>query len=82
MSFFPSPTAASTVAELRTWTTNELFRVGNTFTTESQKTQVPVLYASPERPATGQIVFADGSDWNPGSGRGLYYFDSSWVKIA
>ena len=83
MSFFPSPTSASNVPELRTWITNELFRLGNNFTIESQKTTVSVLYASPERPQTGQIVFADGSDWNPGSGRGLYYYDTNtWVHIA
>jgi hypothetical protein len=29
------------------------------------------------------VVFADGTAWNPGSGRGLYYYDTNaWTHIA
>ena len=36
----------------------------------------------PTRPEAGDICFADGADWNPGSGAGIYYFDgSSWTKL-
>jgi hypothetical protein len=49
--------------------------------TGSQLT-LAVLNAEPDKPQVGQIVFADGTNWNPGSGRGLYYYDSSWVFIA
>tara|TARA_A200000159_G_scaffold133039_1_gene130943 strand:+ start:4202 stop:4453 length:252 start_codon:yes stop_codon:yes gene_type:complete len=83
MSYTTSSTSATTVADLRNWISNELVRVANAFTTESQTTTIPVLSAAPAKPQIGQIVFADGSNWNPNSGRGLYYYDTGgWVHIA
>ena len=83
MSYTTSSTSATTVADLRNWIINELVRVANAFTTESQTTTIPVLTAAPAKPQIGQIVFADGSNWNPNSGRGLYYYDTGgWVHIA
>jgi hypothetical protein len=83
MSFLPSSTSATTVADLRNWISNELVRVSNAFTTSSQTTTLLVLTAAPAKPQIGQVVFADGTNWNPGSGRGLYYYDSGgWVHIA
>ncbi|MBW2081582.1 MAG: hypothetical protein JRI39_00510 [Deltaproteobacteria bacterium] len=39
-------------------------------------------HAEPDKPREGMFRFADGSDWNPGSGRGLYqYVSGSWVKL-
>jgi hypothetical protein len=35
--------------------------------------------AAPVKPRERQIVFADGTSWNPGSGKGVYcYYNSSW----
>jgi hypothetical protein len=83
MSFLPSSTSATTVADLRNWISNELVRVSNAFTTSSQTTTLLVLTAAPAKLQIGQVVFADGSNWNPGSGRGLYYYDTGgWVHIA
>jgi hypothetical protein len=83
MSFLPSSTSATTVADLRSWISNELVRVSNAFTTSSQTTTLLVLTAAPAKLQIGQVVFADGSNWNPGSGRGLYYYDTGgWVHIA
>ncbi len=40
------------------------------------------LNVEPDKPREGVIVFADGTNWNPGSGRGLYqYVSGSWAKI-
>ena len=34
------------------------------------------------RPQEGMIVNADGTDWNPGSGAGLYeYVGGAWSKL-
>jgi len=82
MSFIPTNSSASTVSDLRTWISNELIRVSNAFTTSSQTTTIPVLTAAPSKPQIGDVVFADGTNWNPNAGRGLYYYDSAWVKIA
>ena len=45
---------------------------------------VPVLtldewHAAPGKPALGMMVLADGTDWNPGSGQGVYvWYNSAW----
>lgn len=45
----------------------------------TQGQYIQVLHAAPTKPREPQIVFADGSDWNPGSGKGLYvYYGSAW----
>jgi len=83
MKYNPSATSATTISDLRNWISNELIRVANAFTTEAQTTTLPVLSAAPAKPQIGQVVFADGTNWNPNSGRGLYYYDTSgWVHIA
>jgi hypothetical protein len=33
------------------------------------------LHAPPQKPRTGDLALADGTDWNPGSGRGVYWYD-------
>ncbi len=40
------------------------------------------LNAAPEKPREGDIRFADGTNWNPGSGKGIYaYSGAAWVLI-
>ena len=34
--------------------------------------QLVELHVAPERPREGMIVMADGTDWDPGSGQGMY----------
>lgn len=39
----------------------------------------PVVYSPPAKPREGMFRNADGVQWNPGSGPGLYRFDGvSW----
>lgn len=39
-------------------------------------------HSAPAKLREGMIRFADGTDWNPGSGRGLYqYVSGSWTKL-
>jgi|TARA_R110002124_G_scaffold16301_5_gene69850 hypothetical protein len=42
-----------------------------------------VVYAAPTKPSQGDIRYADGTSWNPGSGEGIYFFNSAsaWVKL-
>ncbi len=36
----------------------------------------------PEKPRSGLIVLADGTNWNPGDGQGFYgYYAGSWHKL-
>ena len=43
------------------------------------------IHEEPERPREGDVRYADGTDWNPGSGEGIYYYKKgspgSWVLL-
>jgi hypothetical protein len=81
LSYIPSNTSADTATGLRSWLVRELNRIANGFTVASQTTTLQVLTAAPSKPVIGAFVFADGTSWNPGSGRGLYYYDAGWQFI-
>lgn len=41
-----------------------------------------VLHAEPSKPRDGDLARADGTDWNPGAGAGLYQYQGvAWVKL-
>lgn len=41
-----------------------------------------VLHTEPSRKFEGMVAMADGSDWNPGSGKGVYvYYSSAWNRL-
>jgi len=37
---------------------------------------------APGTPVDGMLAFADGTSWNPGSGKGLYVYNGGWNFIA
>lgn len=40
------------------------------------------LHVAPNKVFTGLTVLADGTDWNPGSGQGVYtYYAGAWHKL-
>lgn len=44
--------------------------------------QLQVRYEAPAKPREGRLVYADGTHWNPGAGKGVYYYDgAAWVKL-
>ena len=43
---------------------------------------IPLLHVEPDKKEEGLIAGADGTDWNPGSGAGIYQWRSgAWVFI-
>ena len=41
-------------------------------------------HVAPTKPRGGDVRYADGSNWDPGSGEGIYFFKESttaWVKL-
>lgn len=36
---------------------------------------------APAKPRDGDVRYADGTNWNPGSGKGLYMFSTVWTLI-
>ena len=40
------------------------------------------MHVEPAKPRTGMIVLADGTNWNPGAGQGVYaYYAAAWHKL-
>ena len=41
------------------------------------------MHVEPTRPRKGDIRYADGTDWNPGSGEGIYFFNNAgtWTQL-
>lgn len=40
------------------------------------------VHIAPTKPRNGDIRLADGTNWNPGLGQGVYcYYNSTWNKL-
>ena len=60
----------------------ELDRISQATRGAAPYLQLQVLAVAPDRPRKGMMVFADGTNFNPGGGAGVYvYASSSWVKL-
>lgn len=44
---------------------------------ENETLVLEELHVEPEKLQAGRLYFADGSDWDPGSGRGVYCWDAT-----
>ena len=75
---FEIPQNFESVEQLQFWFTEVLQEVVEAHNLLAEG-YLPVLHAAPDKPQTGRIVFADGTDWNPGSGRGTYVYDEDAV---
>ena len=73
MTYFARPLPDNPVIQ------REFQKIAEAFLTVHQH---DVLHAAPENPRQGLVVFADGTDWDPGSGEGLYeYLSTGWSKL-
>ena len=79
----PTPVASDSPPGLAQWLTDQLRRVANVLRApEVNSVRFTILHKPPARFADGDLVYADGTDWNPGAGRGLYERRSSaWQKL-
>ena len=70
----------STVDEIPQYLTDELRKVSEVVDNISDG-HIDKTHVEPPRPRDGDIRYADGTDWNPGQGEGLYYYDGTrWVS--
>ena len=80
MRYRPAQATPSDLPNLIRYLFRELTRIGQSFDTIVPT--APTLNVAPERPEEGQMVIADGTNWNPGSGNGLYiYLNGVWTFI-
>lgn len=83
MTYIPQqcPDIAGDTEALRRWVQDEFLRVAQGLV-DAEELRLVIRYAAPAGPVDGMVVFADGTTWNPGSGRGAYERRSgTWVKL-
>jgi len=62
---------------------SDMRRVEEAFETLSLHSATEASDSPPDKPVSLQLVYADGTHWNPGKGAGLYiYVGTTWRKIA
>lgn len=76
--YAPERYVAGDNPQLVEWISRELLRISATFETVVAK-NVDFLNVAPDKPREGNVVGADGTNWNPGSGKGVYcYYGGAW----
>ena len=69
------------VEDLGGYVDSELKRLGDIILNQSL-VRIDRTHIEPSKPRTGDIRYADGTDWNPGSGEGIYFYNgTSWVYL-
>lgn len=81
--YTPTPVPRGNLEALENYLESELQRLAIDLEANIiAKVQLAETFVVPSKPRDGLLVFADGTSWNPGSGRGIYVYSSSaWVKL-
>lgn len=79
----PSAIPTDAPRGLRSWLAAQLREIANALAAPNVVAlHFDALAAEPERYRDGDVVRADGSNWDPGSGAGLYLrVGGAWVKL-
>lgn len=83
MRYTPQQTNPATLAAAIRYVRDEFRRIANALRSNNAETlTLTALHVEPDKPDEGMLVYADGSDWNPGNGTGLYQYRSgAWTFI-
>ena len=81
MPFTSSNFTGTSEEDFRSWVKNEFSRLSKELS-ETVALDLRPVHREPIRPREGMIVYADGTDWNPGLGKGCYeYRGAAWFKL-
>ena len=68
---------------LGSYLTTELKRLGDILFNQATF-RLERTHTAPAKPRGGDIRYADGTNWDPGSGEGIYFYKestSAWVQL-
>lgn len=69
-------------SQLAFYLQTELQRIASAIS-DAQHADTAKEYVEPTKPREGMVRFADGTNWNPGNGEGLYIYRSgAWARLA
>ncbi len=82
MSYKADPfSRADNLSDVLSYLQNELTKIEAAWSLLLTK-EIEWLHVEPTKVRTGLTVGADGTDWDPGSGEGVYtYYAGSWHKL-
>ena len=80
--YAPDPIASDAkLPEFITYTMRELQRLSGVLEVALAR-EIEFLNVAPDKPREGMIRGADGTNWNPGGGKGVYaYHSGAWNKL-
>ena len=69
------------VEDLGGYVVSELKRLGSILLNQSIF-RLESVHVEPSRPRKGDVRYSDGTDWNPGAGEGIYWYNgTAWAKL-
>ena len=76
-------TAPANPTEFQIWVLDELRHLSDALSElETDTVLLTEWNAEPDKLYNGLVAYADGTNWNPGSGRGVYAYESgSWALL-
>jgi hypothetical protein len=81
MGYTPRPIEAADLADLRRILDEELREISSALN-GVDRVLFTKLFVEPEKKEDGQVEYADGTSWNPGSGAGFYRWNgSAWIHL-
>lgn len=75
--YIPAPVSGTLESYLR----QELEKIAQAMETADERLTLAVQYKAPDKFRAGTVVAADGTTWNPGSGKGMYWYDGTNWKF-
>lgn len=82
MAYHPTKPTINNLDGLRQWLEDELAAIQTEFNAQTRLIPLVQVHRAPDRPREGMLVSADGTDWNPGAGAGIYeYRGGGWHKL-
>ena len=79
MAYVPDPPPHEVSTE---YIFRELLRISAQFDLIIQGRFLEILSVAPAKPRDGMLALADGTNWNPGAGKGMYvYLTGVWTKL-
>lgn len=80
-SYVPSGIENSEPKEIAGWAFREFQRISVVLEAAIMR-HVEFLNVAPAKPREGMVRGADGTNWNPGAGKGVYaYYSGAWNKL-
>jgi hypothetical protein len=78
----PAPSENAQMSEIISAIWREFSAVAEAVNGKSEMQSMAPLAVEPAKPRDGMIVYADGTNWNPGSGEGAYERRAgAWAKL-